>query len=191
MPMISGGTPATPMPLMMTIGLRPRLLASLADMTTVQAAPSLRPEALPAVTVPPSLKTAGSLAMASRVLRRGCSSVSKGTISFFTFTGTGMISSLKRPDSIAAKARVWLSRPKTSCSSRLMLYFSARFSAVQTHGQVCRRPQTVANGAGSRCWSRPAPRCPRRSRSGRPAGSTGPCSCSPRHRPRRSRPRRP
>ena len=62
MPMISGGTPATPMPLMVTIGLRPRLLASLADMTTVQAAPSLRPEALPAVTVPPSLKTAGSAA---------------------------------------------------------------------------------------------------------------------------------
>ena len=43
---------------------------------------------------------------------------------------TGTISSLKRPDSIAATARFCDSKARASCSSRLMPYSSATFSAV-------------------------------------------------------------
>ena len=45
-------------------------------MSTRQAAPSLRPDELPAVTVPPSLNTGLSAASCSRLVRRGYSSVS-------------------------------------------------------------------------------------------------------------------
>ena len=70
------------------------------------AAPSLIPEAMAAVTRPPSgLKAGFSLAIFSRETSPLMnSSVLNSTISFFTFTGTGTISSLKRPESRAAAA---------------------------------------------------------------------------------------
>ena len=49
--------------------------------TTTAAAPSLMPEELPAVTVPPSRNAARSLPSASMLVSRGCSSVSKVTVS--------------------------------------------------------------------------------------------------------------
>jgi hypothetical protein len=53
-------------------------------------------------------------ASASGVVALGCSSVSKSTMSRFTFTGTGTIWSLKRPSAMARAARFWLSSAKAS-----------------------------------------------------------------------------
>src|SRR6185436_7738341 len=52
MPMYLGSTPAEANDLMRAIGLRPSSFAFFADVRTTAAAPSLRPEALPAVTEP-------------------------------------------------------------------------------------------------------------------------------------------
>ena len=67
MPMIAGSTPAVAQETMRASGLRPRLLASSAVISTSAAAPSLMPEALPAVTVPSLAKAGRSLAIASSV----------------------------------------------------------------------------------------------------------------------------
>ena len=69
----------------------------------------MRPDALPAVTLPPFLKTAGRAASCSMLVWRGYSSTAKtsgGPLRAGTSTGT--ISSSNRPDSMAAKARSWL-----------------------------------------------------------------------------------
>jgi hypothetical protein len=94
------------------------------------AAPSLMPLALPAVTVPSFLNTVFSPASASGVVALGCSSVSKSTMSRFTFTATGTICSLNRPSSMARAARFWLSSAKASWSARVIWCSSATFSAV-------------------------------------------------------------
>src|SRR5262245_17730708 len=106
--------------------------ARSALVTTSAAAPSLRPLAFPAVTVPSFLNAGLSFASDSRVASaRGCSSVSTSRSSpFFWGTGTGAISALKRPSRIAAAVRAWLSAANASWSSRLMPYRSTRFSAV-------------------------------------------------------------
>ena len=76
-------------------------------MTTTAAAPSLIPEAFPAVTVPPSfLKAGGSLAIFSIEVSIGRSSVLKERGSpFFWGICTGTISSSTAPFAIAARAR--------------------------------------------------------------------------------------
>src|SRR5207244_13269530 len=51
-PMIAGSTPAVAQETMRASGRRPRLAAASAVISTTAAAPSLMPEALPAVTVP-------------------------------------------------------------------------------------------------------------------------------------------
>ena len=80
------------------------------------AAPSLIPEALPAVTVPSAFTTGLSLFKPSKVVEaRGCSSVS-------TITGsplrcgitTGMISWAKKPLACATAVRCWLSKENLS-----------------------------------------------------------------------------
>src|SRR6266481_7426755 len=96
-------------------------------MTTVAAAPSLMGELLPAVTVPLAWKAGFSLARTSReVSARGSSSVSKRKVcvvgfagedleeaplplvgSEVIFTSTGMVSSLKFPAAMAARAFLW------------------------------------------------------------------------------------
>ena len=91
------------------------------------------PELLPAVTDPPSRLNAGrSLASASAdVSARGCSSrLTTVTSPFRPATSTGTIWSSKRPASIAATARCWLSSANASCRSRLTPHRSATFSAV-------------------------------------------------------------
>ena len=55
-PMIAGSTPAVAQEAMRASGFRPRVLASSALISTRAAAPSLRPEALAAVTVPSLVK---------------------------------------------------------------------------------------------------------------------------------------
>src|SRR5829696_4336575 len=67
-PMTAGSTPAVAQETIFASGVRPRFLASSALINTSAAAPSLRPEALPAVTVPSLLKAGFSLAIASSVV---------------------------------------------------------------------------------------------------------------------------
>ena len=105
-------------------------LSALASSST--AAPSLMVEALPAVTVPSFLNAGLSLASASAVVpARGCSSVSTTTGSPLRCgISMGVISSRKRPVATASIAFSCEAAAKASCCSRVMAYFSARFSAV-------------------------------------------------------------
>src|SRR5438045_9424682 len=107
MPMMRGGTAADANPRMRARGVKPCFFTARSDARTIAAAPSLTPEALPAVTVP-GLRTIGlSFAKPSIVVSgRGCSSLS-------TVTGpalppgdeTGVIYSAKYPEAIADHAR--------------------------------------------------------------------------------------
>ncbi len=73
--MIRGSTPTTSQPARRATTGSPSSLAARREATSSAAAPSVIPEALPAVTVPPSRKTGLSLASESRVTpARGCSS---------------------------------------------------------------------------------------------------------------------
>ncbi len=131
-PMQSGSTPATAVPTIRAIGAKPSRSARSRPTTSRAAAPSFRPEELPAVTVPSVLKAGRSAAsFSASVSGRGCSSVST-TIAgpFRCGTSTGTISSSKRPSSMAAAARRWLSSAKASCSSRVIPQRSATTSAV-------------------------------------------------------------
>ena len=85
-------------------------------MTKTAAAPSLIPEAFPAVTEPSFLKTGRNLDKLSKLASfLGNSSVSKTTGSPLRCgMTTGTISSLKRPDSIAATALFCDSKARAS-----------------------------------------------------------------------------
>ncbi len=87
-------------------GFRPSASAFAADITTTPAAPSLRPDALPAVTEPALSKAGRRPASASSVdLRLMNSSALKTTGSpFFCGIDTPTISSLKNLASCAAAA---------------------------------------------------------------------------------------
>jgi hypothetical protein len=105
MPITRGGTPATPMLLILAIGCRPRASAYSREATSTAAEPSFRELELPAVTDPSPLKAGLSFASFSRVVSRlGPSSASTTVSSFRVFTVTGTISSRKRFSSIAATA---------------------------------------------------------------------------------------
>ena len=125
-PIIEGSTPATAKEIISPTGFSPNSLAFSSDETNIAAAPSLIPDALPAVTVPSAVNTGFSLLNAAIETSLGCSSISKTP--FLSCTGT--ISFLKTPDLIAFFAFPWLSIANLSWSSLLMLYWSARFSAV-------------------------------------------------------------
>ena len=90
------------------------------------------PEALPAVTRPPSLRNAGRILASVSAVVSGltCSSRSKNTLPFLEAISTGTICSLKRPSAVAAAARRWLSAASWSIISRVMPNSSATFSAV-------------------------------------------------------------
>ncbi|CFW57304.1 Uncharacterised protein [Bordetella pertussis] len=83
MPMMRGATPAVTMPTTRARGVSPWLAAAFSSASNSAAAPSLTPEALPAVTEPPSRTTPLSLASASRLVSRGCSSLDTTTGSPF------------------------------------------------------------------------------------------------------------
>ena len=109
------------------------------DASSTAAAPSLSPDALPAVTVPPCLRNAGRSAASSAavVSGRGCSSVSNvRSAPFACGTSTGTSSAAKRPAACAAAQRRWLSSANASCASRVTPYFSATSSAVSPSGCV-------------------------------------------------------
>ena len=67
-PMSAGSTPAVAHETIRASGVTPRLAASAAVISTTAAAPSLMPDALPAVTVPSFSKAGLSLATASSVV---------------------------------------------------------------------------------------------------------------------------
>ena len=77
MPMMRGATPATAVPRMRAIGVRPKRSTAACEAMMSAAAPSLTPDALPAVTVPFCRNGVVRLASFSRLVVRGCSSVSK------------------------------------------------------------------------------------------------------------------
>ena len=96
------------------------------------AAPSLIPEALPAVTVP-ALSNAGRSwpSFSAVVPCFGYSSASNTTAGPLRCgISSGMISSLKRPAFCAASAFCWEAAANASCSSRVTPNFFATFSAV-------------------------------------------------------------
>ena len=158
-PMILGSTPAWPQPVSLAMGVRP-YLRTASPLATIRAAPpSLRPEALAAVTrwmrlpqcsawtasgegskvwTTVSLRSSGPTGKAPRsfatlsavVPGLGYSSTAKSTVSRFRRTGTGTISSAKRPLSMAATALHWEDAAKASSSSRVMPQRSQTFSAV-------------------------------------------------------------
>ena len=95
------------------------------------AAPSLTPDALPAVTVPGFRKGVFSLARFSRVVSaRGCSSRSTRVSPLRPLIVTGAISLAKNPLSWAFAARCWLRNAKASWSARETWNSSATFSPV-------------------------------------------------------------
>ena len=131
-PMISGSTPPSAPATHVAIGVTPSSFAFSSLITTIAAAPSLIPEALPAVISPPSLPEQHfNFARDSTVVpARGPSSVTKSTISFLTLIGTGTISSANLPSAIAFSHFCWLFAENSSNSSRVMPYLSQTFSAV-------------------------------------------------------------
>ena len=122
MPITRGATPAVAMPTTRARGVRPYLAAMASLASSSAAAPSFTPLALPAVTVPSGRTTPLSLASASRLVSRGCSSLLTMIASpFFCGTVTGTISASKKPDFCAATARCCDARAILSCASRSIL----------------------------------------------------------------------
>src|SRR5207253_6708942 len=96
--------------------------------------------ALPAVTVPPCLKTGLSLAScSSEVSRRGPSSASTRVSDLRVLTVTGTISSQKRFVSCATTAFSWLLKAKRSWLSREISYTPATSSGLCSSGVSWKR----------------------------------------------------
>ena len=113
------------------MGFAPRFSAVSRSISTTAAAPSLMPDALPAVTVPSLRNTGRSFARSSTVASaRGCSSVSNTVSPRRVFILTGRICCLNRPSDIARDARRCDSSASASWSPRVIWWLSARFSAV-------------------------------------------------------------
>ena len=131
-PMIFGSTPPRAPATNVAIGVTPSSFAFSSLITTIAAAPSLIPEALPAVTTPPSLpeQHLRPLRLSAVVPGRGPSSVSNTIVFFLDLISTGTISSLNLPAAIAASHFCWLFAENSSNSSRVIPYCSATFSAV-------------------------------------------------------------
>ena len=93
MPMMRGATPAVAIPTTRAFGVKPFLEAAVSLANKMAQDPSFTPLALPAVTVPLGRTIGLSLASVSRLVVRGCSSVSTTMGSpFFCGIVTGVIS---------------------------------------------------------------------------------------------------
>ena len=127
--MTSGRIAATVEATIRARGLKPSFAARTSDITSTAAAPSFSGQALPAVTVPSSLKTGFSAASFSIVVPgRGPSSLRSSPPPSGSSTGT--ISRSKCPDACAATARVCEISAHSSCAERVTSRCSATFSAV-------------------------------------------------------------
>ena len=131
-PMIDGSTPPSAPVTNVAIGLTPNSLAFSSLITTTAAAPSLIPDALPAVTTPSGLpeQHLNLLSDSAVVPALGPSSVSTITVCFLCFTSTGTISSLNLPSAIAFSHFCCELAEKASNSSLVIPHCSATFSAV-------------------------------------------------------------
>ncbi len=118
--MIIGSTPATAYETTRASGARPSAFALAAVATTSAAAPSLMPEALPAVTLPSFLNAGLSAAelLGRRAGARVLVGVHRTGSPFFCGISTGTISALKLPSFSARSARCWLSAENASWSAR-------------------------------------------------------------------------
>jgi hypothetical protein len=104
--MIRGGTPAAAVPTIRASGVTPSRSTIEPLITSSAAAPSLTPDALPAVTVPGVRNGVFSPASASSDVSRGCSSVSTTvTAPRLPGTSTLTISEANRPFACALAAR--------------------------------------------------------------------------------------
>src|SRR5450830_1830339 len=88
-PITRGATPAVAMPTIRARGVRPYCLTASALASSKAHAPSLTPEALPAVTVPSARTTPLSFASASILVARGCSSLLTVMASLFLWNHDG------------------------------------------------------------------------------------------------------
>ncbi|OQC05492.1 MAG: hypothetical protein BWX79_02280 [Alphaproteobacteria bacterium ADurb.Bin100] len=122
MPIVAGSRPLVPKAAMRAKGFRPRAAAFFALITTTAAAPSLMPDALPAVTDPALSKAGRRPASASAFvfLLMNSSALNRMGSPFFWAIDTVTISSLNLPAACAAAALVWLARARASCISRVM-----------------------------------------------------------------------
>src|SRR2546426_1107203 len=129
--MIVGFGPATAVETSRARGSNFSPLALSGVVTRTPHAPSLMPLESPAVIRPSGLNAAGrDASFSSDVVRRGCSSVSNiRLLPLSSNTGTGSISFLKRPSSIARIALRWDQSENSSICSRVTLYLSATMSA--------------------------------------------------------------
>ena len=130
--MISGSTPPRAPATHVASGLTPSSLAFSSLITTIAAAPSLIPDALPAVISPPCFPEQhfNEARLSAVTPARGPSSLTKSTISFLTLTGTGTISSSNLPAAIAASHFCCEFAENSSNSSLVIPYLSHTFSAV-------------------------------------------------------------
>jgi hypothetical protein len=116
---------------MRTSGVSPRRDASASLISTAAAAPSLMPDALPAVTVPSLSKAGRSFCIASIVVPwRIYSSWSTTVSPFLPLTVKATISSLNFPAFWAASALFCEATANWSWSSRVNCHCLATFSAV-------------------------------------------------------------
>ena len=130
-PITAGSTPAVAQETMRASGVMPRRAASASVISSAPAAPSLRPDALAAVTVPSLSKAGFSFCMASSVApRRMYSSESTIVSPLRPLMVKGTISSLKRPAFCAASALFCEASANRSCSSRVIWNWRATFSGV-------------------------------------------------------------
>jgi hypothetical protein len=116
---------------MRAMGWMPRRPASSSDISSTPAAPSLRPEALPAVTLPSLAKAGRSFATVSSVAPwRMYSSWSTTVSPLRPLMEKGTISSANLPAFCAASALFWEATANSSCCSRVICHWLATFSAV-------------------------------------------------------------
>ncbi|CUJ15414.1 Uncharacterised protein [Achromobacter ruhlandii] len=110
-------------------GLTPSFSAVEARISTMAAAPSEIDDELAAVTVPSFLNAGLSVGIFSGMALVGASSVSTTVSPLRPATVTGVISHLKLPSSVAARARRSDSSENASCCSRVNEYLAAQSSA--------------------------------------------------------------
>ena len=123
-PMILGSTPIAPDDKILAMGLKPSFSSACFEPMISAAAPSLIPEALPAVTTPSWFKGLRFCSAAISELARGCSSSVTTFSGNFLPCGTviGVISSSKNPACLAAWYLACDAAANLSASSRVMPY---------------------------------------------------------------------
>ncbi len=138
--MMRGGTPAVAPPRMRAIGVRPCFFAAASEAMISAAAPSLTPEALPAVTVPPSAKSGLQLRRAPPcvVPARGCSSLS-------TTSGSPLRCGIGDGRDLLAEAAVLPARRRRACLAAHGEGVLVRAADAEVRGDVL---------AGLAAWNR-------------------------------------